>query len=108
MSELNKENKELTLEMLEQISGGQFELDDPRVVTVKALRTINAAKGPCEVGDLLDGEVRKLVVTIPAGTEFKVFTGIPYYGYVFSNFDMNPHLGSGPDYFYVKLSDVSM
>ena len=106
MSESKNEAYELSLEQLDAISGGEFELDDPRIVTVKALTNISAANGPCEVGEVLGGEVRNLVISIPAGTQFKVFTGMEYYGYVFSNFELNPQLGSVKNYFYVKLSDI--
>ena len=57
---------ELSLDELEKVAGGNIE-EDAAVVTVVALKTINAADGPGEVGQNLGSKILSSVAVLPAG-----------------------------------------
>ena len=107
MSDLKNEKHELTLEQLEQIAGGNIE-EDATVVTVTALKDINAADGPGEVGQALYYGPLKSVAFFPAGSQIKVYIDYQMNGYVYSNTDIQPLGCAGYQFFYVKLTDVSV
>ena len=99
-----KDMKELSVEELGEVAGGNIDPDTP-VKTVAALKTILAANGPGEVGDMRDGEKLILATTIPAGKEFKVYIEYQMNGYIYSNSIINPDI-PGYTFFYVKADDV--
>ena len=108
-SEKNYEMKELSLDQLDKVSGGNIE-EDAQVVTVIARKTITAANGPGEVGDIsgFNHEAFEAVAVFPAGTEINVYIDYQNNGYVYSNSTINPFMGSAYQFFYVKLDDVTI
>ena len=106
MKDEKKIPMELSLDDLDKIAGGDIE-EDATVVTVVALKTINAANGPGEVGEMGHYGPIQCVAVFPAGSEIKVYIDYQMNGYVYSNTDINP-LGGGYKYFYVNLNDVQI
>ena len=108
-SEKNFEMNELRLDQLDKVSGGNIE-EDAQVVTVIARKTITAANGPGEVGDIsgFNHEAFEAVAVFPAGTEINVYIDYQNNGYVYSNSRINPFMGSAYQFFYVKLDDVTI
>ena len=108
-SEKNFEMNELSLDQLDKVSGGNIE-EDAQVVTVIARKTITAANGPGEVGDLAQWthEPFEAVAVFPAGTEINVYIDYQMNGYIYSNSLINPFMGSAYQFFYVKLDDVTI
>ena len=108
-SEKNFEMNELSLDQLDKVSGGNIE-EDAQVVTVIARKTITAANGPGEVGDIsgFNHEAFEAVAVFPAGTEINVYIDYQMNGYIYSNSLINPFMGSAYQFFYVKLDDVTI
>ena len=77
---------------------------------VIARKTITAANGPGEVGDIsgFNHEAFEAVAVFPAGTEINVYIDYQNNGYVYSNSRINPFMGSAYQFFYVKLDDVTI
>ena len=99
-------DKALSLDELEGVAGGNLPLESEPIY-VMALRTINAANGPGEVGDVLYGETLELVAQISAGTIFRVYSHTEENGYIYTNSNIGITTGSYR-HFWVKLSDIQI
>ena len=105
MSE-EKKMEELDLEQLDSVAGGNLP-SESAAVPVTALRNIDATDGPGEAGETLSGKTLKVVMQIPAGTQFHVYSHTEIRGYIYSNSDITSMPCSGYGYFWVNLSDIS-
>ena len=103
----NKEFKELNLEQLDAVAGGNLP-DDARVATLTALQTITASNGPGEVGEIGYHGPYVFVTVFPAGAQIKVFIDYQINGYVYTNSKIQPLGGEGFQFCYVNLADVSV